>query len=409
MIKKNVTFSEEGLLYTSDVHPKFITIKNKSNRKSLKQEKFSLYEHLGGGNYQKISVLGSHGMNEYELGNRNAISILGVPKVKKTVVETPIDRTVKQDNDFLEIISGQTSAQVLESISTTDHYRYARYKAIAKILKEITDSNTVVKVVDTKKEIGVEVQGAYNSEKNTIFIDETVSNNKIGIFIHEIVHAITVKEIKQYYSQDAEGFYTVINSDAPSYVVSLHRVWQELIKNVDPTLVESTKEKIKLLKAGLPVELTPQEATIGYATTDIFEFMSVAIESKDLQKFMSEIKYLKSGKTILEKLADIIETIIQTLNPDLKEDSLAREALSSIFNFIQAETEKSKAQKTFEEIPFDGEAMEQEQQMSEDLFNDIDKEMGESEEQLMPLEQKKTTFEENKEDTQLPCEGGLGI
>ena len=409
VIKKNVTFSEEGLLYTSDVHPKFITIKNKSNRKSLKQEKFSLYEHLGGGNYQKISVLGSHGMNEYELGNRNAISILGVPKVKKTVVETPIDRTVKQDNDFLEIISGQTSAQVLESISTTDHYRYARYKAIAKILKEITDSNTIVKVVDTKKEIGVGVQGAYDSEKNTIFIDETVSNNKIGIFIHEIVHAITVKEIKQYYSQDAEGFYTVINSDAPSYVVSLHRVWQELIKNVDPTLVESTKEKIKLLKAGLPVELTPQEATIGYATTDIFEFMSVAIESKDLQKFMSEIKYLKSGKTILEKLADIIETIIQTLNPDLKEDSLAREALSSIFNFIQAETEKSKAQKTFEEIPFDGEAMEQEQQMSEDLFNDIDKEMGESEEQLMPLEQKKTTFEENKEDTQLPCEGGLGI
>ena len=348
-VKQSITFSpdKKSFILNEEGAPKFISIRNKTTDK-LKQAKFNLYEHVGLGKYQKISVLGINGMNEYELGNRNVKSLL-----EKEVLPEPIKVTNANINlsnagkDVSVIQTGQSPTQVLQSLILSSDPKLSRYKILAEILLPMVKDGTEVKVTDTLKELGVFSAGAYLAKSNTIYIDSSIKGDNVGVFIHELIHAMSLTELKKYYDLDEEGYYTKIKVDAPSHVVALNVVWNEFRKSVPNALILATKNKNRDMKNGIVTAWSVEEREIGYPALDIFEFMSVALESEEFQRKMSAIKYKNTDLSLWDKFKEVVTNILKTLNPNITSGSLAEAALNQALNFIEQESEIRKESAIF--------------------------------------------------------------
>ena len=393
-----------------DTTPDFVHVRVKTKSK-LKQDKFQLYQHLGQAQYARISVLGTSGMNEYKAGSTNVNSIISPKKFEESKIDNELVESGKSPvDDITEVLDNVSAQSVLTSIAKSSSQKLSRYKAIAEALVPFINSNTMIKKGDSISELGMSVGGAYKESKDFIFIDSVNAKKReggeIGIFMHEVVHALTVKELKQYYSADEQGFFTVLSENAPAHVVELNKVWLEFVANVTPELLESTKNKLVQIKAGVNIGMTEDELNIGYAAMDIFEFMAIALESKKLQTYMSTIKYKGTTKSLLDKLLEAVQGILKAINPDIKSGTLAETALVNVLDFIKAEQEIKEQNAIFETADFDVSELENdlvERNLSEEQIYDGNVDLSEetpedAEDTLMPVE-----------DTTLPCEGGIAI
>ena len=390
--------------YPSFYHARIVT------RSKLKQDKYILYQHVGAGEYRRISVLGTTGMNEYQAGNTNVNSVIVKEKFEEKKPAPLPETGTSTAIETLGITNNSKAIDVLTNIANSSSNKLSRYKAIAEALLPFVSSDISVTIGDSNKAFGVPVNGFYNSQNNSLFIDPTTSASRegkeIGVFMHEIVHAITVKELQKYYSKDTNGAYTILSETAPDHVRALHDVWQEVIKTIDPNLIKETQEKVNKLNAKEAVTFTSDELNIGYAATDIFEFMAMAMESRKLQEHLSNQPY-NEYQSFLDKFISVIKDIIKSINPNIKEGTLAEASLSKVLDFLQQEKTISEEKAIFasldvdiseEEIDF----LEEEDSDSQGFKEDIDlseDSTGEPEENLMPTE----------ELDELPCNGGLAL
>lgn len=397
--KEKFAFDKTGdsFILNAEGSPKFISIRNRTSSK-LKQDKFSLYEHVGNNTYKRLSVLGAHGMNEYQAGVTNSVSIM--EKKAPAPVNQNVGPTQKTNNPVKEFGSlfdaslgtvqdNSSASDVIKAIANSATAKSARHKALAEALLPFTDVNTKVSVGDTKNTFGAKTAGIYDPSTDRITIDSGLSSEKKeGVFIHELVHAITLRDLKKYYEVDTDGFYTILKDSAPDHVRQLDSVWKLYIENTDPELREKAKQKTLDLRAKKPVVFTPQEREIGYPSVDIFEFLAVAMESEEFQKHLNSIQ-LPGGQTLLEKFIETIKTILTEIGVEVKKGSLAEKSLNDILNFMQVEAEIKEESATFATIEIDSDSLEQElyeralmeQETTEQEFEeDIDLEEDSSEE-----------------------------
>jgi hypothetical protein len=397
--------SKETFILNLEETPKYISIRNKTKSK-LKQDKFSLYEHIGNNKYKRIGVLGIHGMNEYQAGVTSAVNSVMEKSIPTPIQQEsgtpqksqgPLNTFNKAFDASLGTVQNNTSAtDTLKAIVNSSNSKSARYKALAKALLPFASVNTKVSISTTEAVFGVGADGAYVADTDTIIVDSKLAKEKReGVFIHELVHALTLKDLKKYYEMDTEGFYTILKSGAPSHVRQLDAVWKLYIDNTDPVLREKAKQKTLDLRAKRPVIFTTQEREIGYPSVDIFEFLAVAIESEKFQKYLNSI-VLPGGQTLLDKFIEAIKTILTEIGVEIKKGSLAEKSLNEILNFIQVESEIKKENDIFASIDIDINQMEQEfferAQMEQDTVEqafkeDIDlsdNDSSEAEESLLP-------------------------
>lgn len=376
---ENLTFEKEGneLFYNSEnPGPKFISIRNKTKSK-LKQDKYSLYMHVGGNVYNKISVLGIHGMNEYQASVKNATSIIDkkvppAPQINSTVTIAKTNNAKDTFNEVFDMSLGtvqnnSSASDVLKAIANSATTKSARHKVLAQILLPFANINTKVFVADTKNTFGIKTSGVYNPNIDKITIDSGLSSEKKeAVFIHELVHAITLRDLKKYYEVDTDGFHTILKPTAPNHVRQLDSVWRTFINSVDPSLREIAKEKTLKLRANIPTIFTLEEKNIGYPTVDIFEFLAIAMESEDFLKYLNTIK-LDNNETLLDKFINAITTILSEIGIEINKGSLAEKSLNEILNFIQVEAEMKQESSTF--VSTDIDITEDEQQMYEEALN----------------------------------------
>jgi hypothetical protein len=382
-----------------------------TTKSRLKQDKYILYQHVGAGEYRKISVLGTTGMNEYQAGNTNVNSVISKQKFKETIPSALAQTGPTTPLQTVSIANNSKASEVLSNIANSTSAKLSRYKAIAEALLPFVSTDLMITVGDSTKTFGVPVNGFYNSNNNTLFIDPVASatreGKEIGVFMHEIVHAITVKELKKYYSQDANGAFTILSDNAPAHVKALHDVWKEVVSTIDPNLIKETQDKVNKLHAKEAVTFTSDELNIGYAATDIFEFMAMAMESRKLQEHMSNTPYKDGSKSLLQQFVDAIKDILKTINPNIKEGSLAEASLSKVLDFLQEEKAMSTENAIFASLDVDISQEEIEIFDDEDINtqgfkDDIDLSedtTDEAEESLMPME----------ELDELPCNGGIAL
>jgi hypothetical protein len=396
--------TKDSFILNLEETPKYISIRNKTASK-LKQDKFSLFEHVGNNTYKRIGVLGTHGMNEYQAGVTVAANSIMEKKTPAAVQQTPgnVQKSNTPMNTFNKVFDASLGtvqdnssvADTLKAIANSSTAKSARYKALAAALLPFASVNTKVSVSPTKNVFGVTADGAYVSTTDTIVIDNNLKIEKReSVFMHEVVHALTLKDLKKYYEVDTDGFYTILKPEAPSHVKQLDTVWRLYIDNTDAELREKAKQKTLDLRAKKPVIFTMQEREIGYPSVDIFEFLAVAIESEDFQKHLNSI-VLPGGQTLLDKFVEAIKTILTEIGVEIKKGSLAEKSLNEILNFMQVESEIKQESATFASIDIDTSQMEEElfkraqmeQETTEQSFEediDLSGESSGPEESLLP-------------------------
>ena len=350
--KKYPVFGQEEFFYNEEKKPKFLVATTKSGKS--KQEKNSLFQHVGLGKYVRIDVLGVNGMNEYDASTNNAKTILSSVEVKPSTNTTSQAIIVNSKGGVAtsnqEIVqTGKGLAETLTDIANSSDPKLANHKVVAKLLLPLV-GNLGTKVVVEKGDIlGKTASGMFHESSNTIYVSTSYSTNPAATFIHELVHALSFTEIKKYYQADAKGFYTILKSDAPAHVVALNDVWKAYRDTISEADMNVVEQKTLKMRAGENTIWTEEELNMLYPAMDIAEFLSVVLESESFQKRLAETPYKGGPISILEAFKKAIEQLISYLNPALEGDNLAKASLSEALNFITSALEIKESNRIFAE------------------------------------------------------------
>ena len=350
--KKYPVFGQEEFFYNEEKKPKFLVATTKSGKS--KQEKNSLFQHVGLGKYVRIDVLGVNGMNEYDAGTNNAKTILTSVEVKPStnttsnaIIVNPKGEVATSNQEIVQ--TGKGLAETLTDIANSSDPKLANHKVVAKLLLPLVGNLSTKVVVEKGDILGKTASGMFHESSNTIYVSTSYSTNPAATFIHELVHALSFTEIKKYYQVDAKGFYTILKSNAPAHVVALNNVWKAYRDTISEADLNTVEQKTLKMRAGENTLWTKEELNMLYPAMDITEFISVVLESESFQKKLAETPYGNGPISILEAFKKAIEQLISYLNPALEGDNLAKASLSEALNFITSELEIKESNRIFAE------------------------------------------------------------
>jgi len=319
----------QAFILNDDKPPKFISVKNKTKSKK-KQDKFSLYQNKGNGRFEKIDVLGTHGMSEYEYNNENTNTIIknSSKPSNKHVANQSNKETSNQRITGLpfDMNENTTVRELVESISKEGS---GIYKEVAEYLLPLVDDNTSV-VLDSF----LKSRGRYDKNTNTISLNKSAiqksKNDAAKIFLHEFTHSITRKELDKYF--EADGITLKSEQSVPPHVASLNMVFNAYRDTLDKQGLEEFVKDKKDKK-------TLEEDRINkyYGGTSIFEFVTMMLTEPDVQQKMKEVPYKQSGMTIWDKFKESIIKMIKAINPNAS-GSITDNAIGSILDFIEVES-----------------------------------------------------------------------
>jgi hypothetical protein len=336
------------LALPSEELPLFLTMKKKSKKGSIKNEKFDLYKKTGQNTYSKIDVLGVTGMNEYALGVKDLTSAIEKQNLKPTneIRKTPVLGTPASGQIVPKFFSGMKPSTALTAILETPNKYFSRYHAIAEVMTPyISDNTDFIITDDFEGVIGANANGVYRLDENRVYINKkaivgTVDGGTKTI-LHELLHSIQKADMVKYMNYDINSGKYTIKEDAPAHVVGINSVFEAFRKSLDPKVLASVELKAQALQRKLPGQysLEGDQEVIAYAGTDIFEFMAKVIEDKNLQKYMSEISYEGTSQSLLDKFKEMFLKIVEAVMPEVKQNTLAHSAITEVLNFMQVEKE----------------------------------------------------------------------
>lgn len=307
--------------------PSYLSLKNSSKN----VDKYSLFQHIGNGNYKKLNLLGQMGISEYEYGKSEAASLRDTEVVK---VE-PIIGQVNTSTKSLEINQNTTIKDFLTDISQAAlSPEFEHLKLAASTLKPFAKEKGQILVTP-------DIPGAGGANKRTgdISLHSTLaftSDNKLAMtFMHEFVHTLSRNELDKYF--DAKGDKLRTDVTIPSYVTDLFTVFNKFRK-LHSLEIETLRSKIKSASEdSLGVDYTEREKDLIYAGINIREFLAVSLTSPLFQNEMGKVPYEFSGKSLLEKVLDIIMKLMSTAYSDITQDSLAYASVEQSLRFIAEE------------------------------------------------------------------------
>jgi len=342
---KNVKFTDDGfLLYETNQgkSPKFIT--NTTTEESKKVTK--LYENIGGNVYRQIDVVGQSGIKEYYYKQNQVTSLFNEENTVETVPTVLAKTTIME---ALTIDPLTTPEILLEQIQSMNFSEDKKYLAeTAKWLIPLLKSGLVtVRLSDTLPP-GIAGHTSRPNSKGQIVISlstidmETLSKDKgAELIIHEVLHSVAVSHLTDYF--DNTG--TALKSETfiPGHVQALFDAYT-VARESYADEVQELEEKIahNAVKGNPQLPYTERELNVIYGLTNVFEFVSVAMTSEDFQKEFKDVPF-NSSKSVFSKIQDFILGMLDSVFPDLKQDSVARQSILASMNFIQEERTKVKA------------------------------------------------------------------
>ena len=308
---------------------KFLTVEN-NTKGSNKQDRYSLFEHVGNNEYHRIDILGINGISEYQFNERNAKSLITnnfSEPVKKQII--PISFEDVDYNNPLDINENSSLYDVIDRISKTNS---GRLSEVAKVLLPLLNNSTKFQIEENSL-----YRGRFDVNDNKVYISKDVLSDSIEkaskTILHEAIHSITSKELRKYYNEDGLSFRK--NVITPSYILNLHRVFNAFRKripkeNIDVLLKKKEDQKNKVSGAE---NFTQEELELTYGAISIFEFVTIALTEKTFQDEMSKVSFKSSNKSIWSAFVESILKVINSIIPNLKKGSLTEAALRDILTF----------------------------------------------------------------------------
>ncbi len=315
-----------------DFKPPFMVAYNKSIKNE--KDKYQLYV-LTDGVYRRIPALGTFGMDEYQYGTQIGSTIINTVD-RQTFEILPTIHT-SQERYSTGLFGAEAENSTLHTI--VENIAKANIGDISALAKEILPY-----IGETTVEIDNEIpgRGKYSSTTDKISLNENILSQKspeivARVIMEEVVHSLTRKQIEGYIILKADGE-IVVKEKAPDYVSDIVRLYNNIRKIVGKEAIAVVSAKMRNKEP-----LTVEEFNTIYGLTDIYEFMAQAIKNKEFLKFLEQDKFnLQNGKTVLERLKDIVVKVFKSIGINLKADSAAFQAFNSIFELIEEENKENK-------------------------------------------------------------------
>lgn len=326
----------------------FLAMRNKRGN----ADKYSLYQHVGDGNYQRINLLGQIGISEYDYQNPVAISL----RDKEGISASTTVGTSSEPTKALEITDKTTIQDFLGQIGKADlapEYQHLKGAATALAPFAMPKGSIIVTPDIPGAGRANHITGDVMLHPDAAFADD---NRLAMTFVHEFIHTISRNEIDKYF--DAKGQKLRTDITVPSYVTDLVSVFSEFRK-IHQVEIDALEDKIKSnLDNSLGLEYTDREKDFIYAGTNIREFLSIALTSPLFHSEMNNVPYKSAGKSFVQKVVDVIMKLLATTYKDIRNDTLGYAAIQQSLGFIAQEHADKISQA--EIIP------------ASDLFDDID-------------------------------------
>ncbi len=367
-----------------DTRAKFIYIKEKNI--------YYLFQSTNNGNYKRIPLLGLFGVNEYNYRiseiDKSIVNENNLPKVfskEKLVATKPIDEPEK-------IFTIDT---LLETISSNND----KYGGLAKIFSKFADKNVKVEVIKDLTLNGIKAFGVYTPSINTIRIDKdlvdrdpNLEGDNVKHILEEYIHSLTTKELSKYLTFDLKEVNSEIklnvniHENAPTSVARLARVYQEAFKellkdkNSNQFIIDFNNKKKELKKEGKSVKVSSEDLE-AYRISDINEFIAGIFFDDNFRKLVGNKPYMSSGQTLIQAWAETFIKFLQQIYSGFHENTIGRESIEALYQFLTEVKEKPKDNFTKVEEPTLFE-------IPEDKVEEIKK----MEEELKDLEETESTF-----------------
>lgn len=310
--KDNVTI-QNGVLNINtpmDEYPAYISIKN-STKSKLKQDKWSMYVQIEGSTYKQVPVLGEFGMSEYDY---NATDLSSVVTSKENIIKpvtkaSPSVQVKPVANKKFVIEKNDTVLDVLSKISQlTD----PRLSSVAQsLLDKFKDGSLDTKLV---VDYNIPAAGFYNSDTNVLSVNPN-KGNLAESFLHEFVHAVTVRELKPYLNESGTELNT---NNAPKEVVELNILFNKYKKEIEKKYPEELKKfnaRYKAWREGdKSIVFTTRETSLLYPTMNMKEFLAISLSNnKHFAEEAASMPYEKTGMSFQSKFAKIIDAILNKI------------------------------------------------------------------------------------------------
>lgn len=296
--------------------PKFLSIYNSKLPKG--EKKFQLYL-FDGVKYNRIPVLGTFGLSEYNKGAANFYDSLVNQKTKKApiVFQTPV-KVGNESTDILDIQSGNADT-ILDNIIAQDLGYLSNLAAKLKGLSSVKS----IGFADLYAKHGVKARGAYNNKTHSIELDSNIFPNlsaedQARTFLHEFIHSLTVPEIEKWKNVE----------NPPAHILKLRRVFDLAVKHIGQDKIQEMKDKFAKREA-----LTAEEKRVVYGASDITEFVTLIMVQPEFQQEMDKVK-LGDGKSLWDKFLEIVQSILKDLGVQFDTNNVTANGIQAVFETI---------------------------------------------------------------------------
>jgi len=335
--KKNEQGNTFNYLNKEGKSPAFISIKGRKGD----LDRYGLYEHAGNSLYHKIDVLGNKGVAEYEWKNENVVGINTT--VLPVVAKLPESDAFLGQNDAFVIDENTSYTDLLTQISNADlSSEYTHLIEAAKWLLPLVKKGDIDKRETSKLRMtpGINNEGeafrvSLDINLNPIYTTDVSKDRTALVFIHELIHTLSVNEVFQYFETD--GITLKKGVTIPAHVTNLVLSFNHF-RNKFKNEISNLDIKMKGGKDSFgSKEYTNRERELIYAGVSIQEFITVSLTSFMFQEEMNKVEYRQSGESIWERIKKNILDVLEAIYPGLKDNTIAKEAVMSSFNFVQQE------------------------------------------------------------------------
>ncbi len=341
----------------------YVSIYNKFAKRGDK--KYRLFKHIGGGNYKSLQTLGTEGVVEYDadISVPQSHVSTGIVIPQKATSTTPV-KTQKETETNPALFGLNTGAKVEAVLQEMLNEDLEKSEFLTPMLEYFSTLNLEgVQIVVNPDMLSF---GAYDSNTQTISINPKVFNSSdssksktISVFVKELTHHFTVNFIKN----------NPENVAVKELGMLMNFTRKEMEKN-DPNFSAALKEverkvnaaKMHMIQGTTSTEnlaLTQYEFEEVYPFLDIFEFVENFFTSKVLQDRLNSVPYRKSGRTILQKIYDIVAKIFRNLT----KGNVSSEIISNIVDIIEQDS-KGRTLTSMEKIA------QENQNIADQLYND---------------------------------------
>jgi hypothetical protein len=322
----------------------YVTFYNKNLKKGT--QKYQVYKAIRNSlgtitHYQRISVLGVHGLSEYQLTRDTAPRESLVNPIYKKTSPKPIPATPEPENN-----KTLTLGQEVESLSKSTDIPTELQELAKVLLPKIDTSINIEEVYFASKFPKYSAdEGVYQSEEHKIYLNKgnPVNATKAGrarVLLHEVVHALTVRHVFPYIKKDGKATIKLgpdgKSKEVSPEIVGLIRVFKEARASFDSAVLDSMESSIE---SG--TSFSSNEARMAYGVKDIYEFMSMLTTDKEFRDRMSKIPYKNTNKSIWEKFIDSIRRIIGNIT-GIEPNSIAMEGIGLTLEIVEQQSKTAK-------------------------------------------------------------------